>query len=443
MPDIITIAYFTVGYFLAIYIIMFAICSVIEKQKRAFFTSLVICIIFLAFWLLYFKIFQSDLALLFPLSLIIVSLITFFMPLGKIECLNSDIITEKVDERDTMFAREEYEEGSEKYRKYYEDHTERKEIDDRIRDLPPILEKGGIYYQKDVSEKVKSTFKKISMMATRVDGTVSKAKKDSDPLNNTKTVKKILGRLGADEAGITELNNKFVYSHVGRGPEKWGSKIENNHKYAIIFTIEMNYENVQRAPDVSITKEAADKYLTAAKISIGLAKYIRLLGHSARAHISDSNYQIMLPPIAQDAGLGEVGRMGYLISQKYGGRVRLGGVTTDIPLVTDKPKAFGVQNFCKDCQKCAENCPSGAIPLGDKINVRGAMKWQLKIENCIHYWRKAGTDCGICMKVCPYSHPDNIFHNIVRYAIKRSSIARKLSIAGDDFLYGRKTDYKF
>jgi reductive dehalogenase len=247
--------------------------------------------------------------------------------------------------------------------------------------------------------------------------------------------------LGADEVGIAELNQRWVYSHVGRGPEEWGSEIALNHKYVIAFTLEMRYENVEEAPRIGITVETAVRYLDAASISIKLAQFIRSLGSPARAHISGSNYQIMLPPVAVDAGLGELGRHGYLISPKFGARIRLGAVTTDLPLIPDKPIAFGVQDFCAICKKCAENCPSKSIPFDEKTEVRGVEKWPLNVETCLKYWRVIGTDCGLCMKVCPFSHPPTFLHNLVRTGIKRSSFARRVSLHADDFLYGRKVKF--
>ena len=91
--------------------------------------------------------------------------------------------------------------------------------------------------------------------------------------------------------------------------------------------------------------------------------------------------------------------------------------------------------------KCADNCPSSAIPDKGVTTVRGIEKWPLKVERCMHYWRVIGTDCGLCMKVCPYSHPPTLVHNVVRLAIRRSSFARTLSVWGDDLIYGRKTDF--
>ena len=111
--------------------------------------------------------------------------------------------------------------------------------------------------------------------------------------------------------------------------------------------------------------------------------------------------------------------------------------TTDLELIPDKPIEFGVQNFCERCLKCADFCPSKAISREGKINIRAVEKWDFKIEQCYQIWRLYGTDCGICMKVCPFSHPDNFVHNTVRYGIKTSAFAREISLRGDDFIYGK------
>jgi epoxyqueuosine reductase QueG len=146
----------------------------------------------------------------------------------------------------------------------------------------------------------------------------------------------------------------------------------------------------------------------------------------------------MLPPLGWDAGLGELGRIGTLITSKFGPRARLGLITTSLPLKPDEPKIFGIQEFCEKCQKCAVNCPAQAIPHDEKQEENGVLKWVLNREKCYRYWRQAGTDCAICMYVCPFSKPVNLFHNSIRTLASQSSLAQSLSVWGDDFFYGRK-----
>ena len=73
-------------------------------------------------------------------------------------------------------------------------------------------------------------------------------------------------------------------------------------------------------------------------------------------------------------------------------------------------------DFCTICKKCADNCPSHSIPAGDREPIDGGLRWAIDADSCFRYWNAIGTDCGRCMTVCPYSHPDNAAHNLVRWA---------------------------
>ncbi|MFH1372948.1 MAG: reductive dehalogenase domain-containing protein [bacterium] len=437
--NLIEILFLPVGGMIVVGLAMYGISSIWERERRAAVISLVLMLIAAGVWYsLTVWLPTPDWVRVSVMVLMVAAVILWFIPTGPITVLDGTGVNERVDERDTMFAREEYLPDSEKYRQYYSTHPEEKKIDDRWRQLPAILQPGGRFYNPDTARRVKSVFADIRSMTSQVDGEVRQETHEVDPDRITPEIKEFVLRLGADEVGVARLNPMHLYSHVGRGPEPWGAPIDNRHRFAIVFSLEMAYQIVRKAPEMPIVEESARQYLLAAQISVRLAAYIRNFGYPARAHISDSNYQIILPAVAQDAGLGELGRLGYLISPRFGARIRLGAVTTDLPLVPDRPIAFGVQDFCRRCQKCAVNCPPRAIPEGSTTVVRGVRKWQLDVERCFHYWRVVGTDCGLCMKVCPFSHPPTIMHNLVRAGIKRSSLARTVSVWGDDLLYGRQ-----
>lgn len=436
------IIYFFTGILIFLFFIQFAITSVREKKTRAIIVSLSSAILVAMIWFSCYILAPSNSPLLvIPIGVVVILLALYLLPYGKPQAIKTNPADERVDERDIMFAREEYEPGSKKYDVYYKMRPENKKIDDKIRKLPAILEPGGRYYDPALADYIIRLFDFNESMIAMVDGDVNPKKEDINPSAMTKQIKQMTLDLGADEVGVAGLNPAWVYSHAGRGPKEWGSPIENNHNYAIAFTLEMDYGHVEKSPYLTITEETARQYMHGALISIKLADYIRSLGYPARAHIAGSNYQIMLPPVAYDAGLGELGRHGYLISPKYGSRVRLGAVTTDLPLIADKPIAFGVQDFCEKCKKCAVNCPSNAIPYGDRTTVRGIEKWQLDMEACLMAWRALGSDCGLCMKSCPFSHPPAFVHDIVRLGIKNSPLARKISVWGDDLFYGKKAKY--
>lgn len=71
---------------------------------------------------------------------------------------------------------------------------------------------------------------------------------------------------------------------------------------------------------------------------------------------------------AVQAGLGEIGLNGLLITPEYGPRVRLGSVVTNAGLEPDKKFE---EELCarEDCGKCVEACPAGAIDVKGGVDV--------------------------------------------------------------------------
>jgi epoxyqueuosine reductase QueG len=115
-------------------------------------------------------------------------------------------------------------------------------------------------------------------------------------------------------------------------------------------------------------------------------------------------------PYAVKAGLGEYGRNQMVITEEFGPRVRFSKIFTNLPLNHDKPKKFGVREFCDICARCAEQCPPKALPFGppeaggeNQSAARGVVKWTANCEKCFGYWAKLKTDCAICLRVCPYN----------------------------------------
>ncbi len=148
---------------------------------------------------------------------------------------------------------------------------------------------------------------------------------------------------------------------------------------------------------------------------------------------------MICPLVARDAGLGEIGRMGLLMTPELGPRVRIAVVTTDLPLVADLRKPDpSVIDFCSKCNKCADVCPGRAISFDDRSEIDRIRRWQINSEACFTLWTKIGTDCGRCVTVCPYSHPDNLMHNVIRLGVRNSSLFRWFALKMDDLFYGRK-----
>jgi ferredoxin-NADP reductase/ferredoxin len=80
-------------------------------------------------------------------------------------------------------------------------------------------------------------------------------------------------------------------------------------------------------------------------------------------------------------------------------------VTTDMPMAHDKPIDFGLQSFCESCNKCARECPAGAITAGPKRMFNGYEIWKSDSQKCTTYriTTEGGAMCGRCMKTCPWN----------------------------------------
>ena len=416
-----------------LYGVLFLFSSVAEKEKRAVLLSSIACSIL---FVLDVVILLTPNSLLFVwLNILFTAMLVFlFTPFGGLSHIKIAGRQTRYDERDIMFARARYAPGSAAYRDYYDRHPQRKKSDDAIRAMSDICAPGGQFYEPMAAKIANNNFEINEKLTPLCEGSPASTETAVEAAEACAAVKRLVCSLGAVDVGCARLDRAHVYSHVGRGPGGYGTPISGEFENVIVFAVEMDFAAMRQAPKMPVVVESSKQYLEAAKIAINVASFIRSLGYNARAHM-DANYRFMLPAAAVDAGLGEVGRIGYFIHPKFGARIRLGAVTTDMPIVYDSPVVFGVQDFCRICKKCATYCPSGAISFGAEKEVRGVKKWATNQEACYRYWRTVGTDCGICMKVCPYSKPANFAHNVVRTMIRRNPLSRRLAAIGDKVLY--------
>lgn len=352
-----------------------------------------------------------------------------------------------MDERDTMFARMARSPGSRPYDDYYERHPDLRSTDDRLRNLPALCRPGGRHFDPAISGEADTYFEAIDdirpepgtvrqVAAALAEARDSAGVGDGGAWNATGDLKALARSLGAVAVGCTPLDPAFVYTHKGRLDDDYGEPVTLDHPSAIVFLVEMDHDAMQRAPGAPVIRESARQYYRAAVIGKTIAAVLRELGYAAKPHY-DAHYDVILPPLAVHAGLGELGRNNLLIADRYGSRVRIGAVTTDLPLTYDAPVSLGVRQFCDVCRKCADSCPPRALSAGEREAVRGVWKWPTRVEQCYGYWRHLGTDCGICMAGCPFSHRDNAFHASVRWLIKRMPWLAPLAVRADDLVYGR------
>ncbi len=443
-----TIACWTVFGVYGILALVFFVTSLLERELRATGVTLAAFAPFAGLFLFVLHL-DGEVGTFAKLSFAIVTTVPVLLLIAvKTKSAATRVVGEqtRVDERDAVFHRfRRLVPGTPEFDKYYKTHPDKVGFDKAVRAMPHMEHPEAKSYNPLATPMMASTFTVIEEISRDIEWQphpLGDAPVEASGEELAKRIKGFAKYLGAVRVGCTALNPAYVYSHIGRSPGKWGARIDLNHKNAIAIAVPMEHDMVRHAPDLPECTETGFEYLEAGKIAMVLAKYINLLGYEARAHV-DANYRVMCVPIAADAGIGELGRLGLLIAPTYGPRIRLSVVTTNIDLAHDAPISFGVQDFCTFCKKCADICPSGSVDKGDKAVYKGVEKWQTHQDSCYRYWRMVGTDCGLCMKVCPYSHQSNPVHNGVRWLISRNHVIRRAALLGDDLAYGRTPSRKY
>lgn len=172
---------------------------------------------------------------------------------------------------------------------------------------------------------------------------------------------------------------------------------------AISLGLPMDRGPMSQAPQPPAGTEVLRGYRLVGKLAVELAEHIRALGWPAKAYLDTKATEFLHIPLAVEAGLGELGKHGSLISRRHGSNLRLATVLTDLPLEAGRPVDLGVDDLCARCRRCTADCPPGAI-FETKQLVRGVRKWYVDFDKCVPYFAETG-GCAICIQVCPWSEP--------------------------------------
>ncbi|MBC8439519.1 MAG: hypothetical protein H8D87_07535 [Deltaproteobacteria bacterium] len=423
----------------SVFLLVLSLSSFREKEIRAGLLSLIFFVLNIIFWIWFLTTLDTFQTLnILVVSLLglfgIVSLIKFFP--GKSDRRDTSK-AEQYDERDNMFARNNLQHHPELLETYYSIYPENRSTDQQIHQKPEFGEKEQVYHDFYTTPCYEAAFEYLERSIPLSNGKVAEQKTSIDPVQFGKTIIDMSKFYGACDVAFCRLLPHHFYSHKGRHAANWGDKTDQTHKTAIAIVVPMRVEMIKKGPTSSVLQESAQKYVEAAKISNILAGYIRNFGYKARAH-NDANYDVLCVPLAVESGLGELGRMGIFMHRVHGPCVRLTIVTTDLELPDSQcPKPIFMEEFCKICKKCADNCPAGSITHGDEPCSRNLRHWSIQQEKCFSYWKTIGSDCGLCICVCPYTKPDTLIHKIVRFYISRNFVNQKIALFMDDLLYGR------
>ena len=235
-------------------------------------------------------------------------------------------------------------------------------------------------------------------------------KLEASPQANAADLKRAGKFLGADELGICQFDERWVYTHnySRQNLQAKPMDLPLDFAHTVVIVNEMDHATIETVPSALSGAATGQGYSRDIIAVLSITQYIRNLGYRAVASLNDTALSI---PLAIHAGLGQYGRHGLLITPRFGPRVRIAKIFTDLPLLNDQPIDFGVTETCNVCRRCSDGCPVKAIPFDapsfathDGIShLKGIKKWTVNAKQCFQFWANQGTDCSICIRVCPYN----------------------------------------
>jgi reductive dehalogenase len=267
----------------------------------------------------------------------------------------------------------------------------------------------------------------------------------TDPKALTRHIKRVASFFGADVVGIAPVHPSMIYSgrgapddgtgtqEGGGGPKADSTELARKYPYAICLSTAWDYNLIQ-AHRHHIGDHAY--HFSQAKLQLvyaNIASYIRELGYETIQN------RVQCMPAALAASIGELGRNGMLITEKFGSRIHLGDpILTNMPLIPDKPLDIGVEDFCQVCRKCATTCPTNSISMEGKVVHNGVEKYKINWETCyrlrayvLDFWEV----CLTCVTVCPYTKPNTWWRTMAVESLKRTPYAlRPLAVKALKFL---------
>jgi len=217
-----------------------------------------------------------------------------------------------------------------------------------------------------------------------------------DPAKLTADLRRHAAAIGLSAVGIAAFDSRYHYvEHRGR---ERGDRV-------VVGLVEQSWAAVQRAPSPVSERSTFEAQTTSHELMVEIAHWLHARGYAAAAEPGDG-YGIVIHYAVQ-AGLGQLGLNGQLLTPQAGSRCRPTLLTTDAPLELDAPRDFGLTRICDACQVCVRRCPTGAIPARRWMS-RGVEKAKINVSRCLPVMGHA-FGCAICMKVCP----------IQRYGLER------------------------
>lgn len=237
--------------------------------------------------------------------------------------------------------------------------------------------------------------------------------------------------LGFDAVGVTDTNLDkpstrllnwlqagmhggmyFMEQHIGKRTQP-GELLPGTLR---ILSVRMNYFCDTKIPATTLLEQKNMAYI--ARYALGrdyhklMRKRLQKLADQITAEVGEFNYRafvdsapVMEKALAENAGLGWIGKHTLNLNQKTGSYYFLGELYTNLPLPIS-PKA---SRHCGDCCKCISVCPTQAITAPYQLDARRCIAY-LTIEHQgsipVEFRTAIGNrvfGCDDCQLVCPWN----------------------------------------
>jgi epoxyqueuosine reductase len=255
-------------------------------------------------------------------------------------------------------------------------------------------------------------------------------KSKQDASNAIKSAARVFG---AVKCGIARRDKRWDYDPLydieNERELSWEKDFPFEPKTVIVILSPMDYDCIATAPAWTADGTAADGYTQMGVKATQIATFLQGMGYQAVGAGNDLGSSV---PYAIMAGLGEGGRNGALLAPGVGPRVRIAKIYTDLDFVEyDEPHSWGMTEFCLSCGKCADACPSDAIPKLESENGgygyepnyefsdepgytwnnhHGIKKFYSDAKKCYNFWVENGSACAACIASCTFNEPDYWHH---------------------------------
>jgi epoxyqueuosine reductase len=237
--------------------------------------------------------------------------------------------------------------------------------------------------------------------------------------------------LGFQQIGIADVNLEQHHQYLQRWLEKnyhgvmgymarHGSKRSHPEQLVPetirVITARMDYLPTEQDP-VAVLNDASKAYVSRYALGRDYHKLIRKrlakLAEQISRETADHHYRVFTDSapvleraLAENSGLGWIGKNTMLINANAGSWFFLGEIYTDLPLPITEPQQT---MHCGTCTACIEDCPTGAIVGPHQVDARRCISYlTIELRDSIPEQLRPLMGnriygCDDCQLVCPWN----------------------------------------